>query len=123
MCLNGCNWRAGCPILALLQMMDVWLEALDNDDITAVVMLDLSAAFDVVDHLVLLDKLKVFGFKEKETAWMHSYLTGRRQQVYVDSALSDPADLEAEVPEGTILGPLLYIIFTNDLPESLIFKL
>lgn len=48
---------------------------------------------------------------------MKSYLTGRRQQVYVDGSLSDPALLEAGVPQGSILGPLLYIIFTNDLPE------
>lgn len=102
---------------ALLEMFDGWLEAFDNDDITAVIMLDLSAAFDVVDHVILLDKLEIYGFESKEILWMRSYLTGRRQQVYVDGALSDPLVLEARVPQTSILGPLLYIIFTNDLPE------
>ena len=90
---------------ALIEMMDVWLEALDNENITAVIMLDLSAAFDVVDYSLLLEKLKIYGFQEKEVAWMCSYLTGRKQQVYIDGHLSEPADLEAGVPQGSIFGP------------------
>ena len=62
-------------------MFDVWLEAFDNDDVTAVIMLDLSAAFDVVDHMILLEKLEIYGFEIKKILWMKSYLTERRQQV------------------------------------------
>jgi hypothetical protein len=59
-------------------MIDTWLEAFDKDDVTAVVMVDLSAAFDVVDHLILLQKLEICGFGMQELTWMKSYLTGRK---------------------------------------------
>ena len=79
-------------------------------------MVDLSAKFDV-DHCILLDKLMIYMFEMREVLWMQSYLTGRKQQVYVDGALSEPLDLQVGVPQGSILRPPLYIIFTNYLPE------
>ena len=94
-----------------------WLKALEEDNISAVIMLDMSAAFDVVDSEILLGKLKLFGLQDCFHSWVKSYLEGRSQRVYVDGALSDPLQLEAGVPQGSILGPLFYIIFTSDLPE------
>ena len=82
-------------------------------------MLDLSSAFDVVDTTILLDKLKVYGFKDDAVAWLDSYLTNRHQRVYIDGALSEPQEVTVGVPQGSILGPLLYTIYTNDLPEVL----
>ena len=104
---------------ALIEMYDAWAEAFEDDKLSAVVMLDLSAAFDVVDHAILLNKLKIYGYDERSVAWLSSYLTGRSQKVYVDGTLSDPLEVRTGVPQGSVLRPLLYIVFTNDLPESI----
>ena len=104
-------------VTALIEMYDQWIEAFEKDEVSAAVMLDLSAAFDVVDHDILIQKLALYGFGECSTSWLRSYLTCRSQRVYVEGSLSEPLLLEAGVPQGSILGPLLYVIFTNDLAE------
>ena len=80
-------------------------------------MVDMSAAFDVVDNELLLEKMNLYGFDQNCVQWAWSYLTYRSQGVYLEGSLSRLLPLEAGVPQGSILGPLFYTIFTNELPQ------
>ena len=77
----------------------------------------MSAAFDSVDHDILVKKLKLYGFTEEVTYCFKNYLTGRKQRACINGNISKLLDVKSGVPQGSILGPLLYTIFTNELPE------
>ena len=95
----------------------MWTQEEDDGRMFGVMMVDLSSAFDMVDHSLLLDKLRLFGLEEEGILWFKSYLTGRTQSVLIDDCLSPPLEIECGVPHGSLLGPLIYIIFTNDIPD------
>ena len=89
---------------AMLQMYTTWLDALDEGKMAGVCMIDMSAAFDVVDTNLLLEKLKLYGLDRNAQQWVWSYLTYRSQAVYIEGSLSGILPLEAGVPQGSI-GP------------------
>ena len=92
------------------------LEAIDKKNVTAIVLLDMSKAFDSVSHPILLHKLKCVGASSQAVGWFKSYLSGRRQYVRIGSTVSSVLPLSHGVPQGTILSPLLFCIYTNDIP-------
>ena len=102
---------------ALHQIVDTWLQAADNGKLSATLLLDLKAGFDVIEHTVLISKLKEYGLSELTLSWFESYLTNRSQCVQIESSLSDYKLVPWGVPQSSILGPLLYIIYINELPE------
>lgn len=104
---------------ALTQMTDDWLQEIDNKKICGAVLLDFTAAFDVIDHGLLLQKFERYGFKQSALNWLNSYLTNRSQKVYFNGSFSSSVNVDCGVPQGSCLGPLLYSIFTNDLPSAI----
>jgi len=83
--------------------------------------LDLSKAFDTIDHSILLNKLKHYGIRGTCLKWLNSYLSNRTQYVKINKTKSIIQEINCGVPQGSVLGPLLFIIYTNDIPNQLQF--
>ena len=103
---------------ALTQMYDNWVDEVDDGKMVGVLLCDQSAAFDLCDHYLLVEKMKLMGVDDMSASWFWSYLSGRRQSCYVDGQVSAALDIPpCGVPQGSIGGPILWLLFTCDQPD------
>lgn len=101
--------------MAVIDLVNKITEAVNNDKNTAGVFLDLSKAFDTIDHSILLDKLNHYGFRGIANDWFKDYLSNRNQYVSYNGVSSTKSKIICGVPQGSILGPLLFILYVNDI--------
>ena len=110
---------------AIITLVDKITKSQDKGDIVITLLIDLKKAFDTIDHRILLRKLYSYGIRGSMLKWMESYLTDRSQYVVFDGKVSETRSIECGVPQGSILGPLLFIISVNDIcnVSPMLFKI
>ena len=104
--------------LSLLEFIDKIRENLDNGEYTLSFFIDFTKAFDTVDHSILLYKLEHYGIRGHTNKFFKSYLSDRKQFTVINGISSKPENVSCGVPQGSVLGPLFFILYINDIYES-----
>ena len=116
---NQYGFRAGHSTQqVVIELVDKISQAIERNEYTVGLFLDLSKAFDTVNHHILLEKLEHYGFRGVALEWFKNYLTNRKQMVNYKSVNSDTLVVSCGVPQGSVLGPLLFLIYVNDISQS-----
>ena len=103
---------------ALLELLEKIYANLDNRKICVGIFLDLSKVFDTIDHSILLAKLQHYGFRGKIYEWFASYLSNRKQYTFANGTNSSYGLISKGIPQGSVLGPILFTLYVNDMPHS-----
>ena len=99
-------------------MNDKILKGFDDGLVTGMILIDLQKAFDTINHDILLNKLSIIGFSDHTVKCLESYLSNRKFTVNLENSFSEVSRISCDVPQEPILGPLLFLIYVNDMPMA-----
>ena len=119
LCKNQYGFREGYSTsMALVDLTNKIIDAFERNEYTIGIFIDLSKAFDTINHKILLSKLYHYGFRGVPHDWFTDYLNNRQQCTKYESSMSEFNNIVCGVPQGSLLGPLLFLIYINDIYKS-----